>query len=160
MIYCNVIYEQFARMAKSNYPPVGFYFKVHFGSAKFNSETSFKEVSGLSVSMTPEDITEGGQLGYKHRLPTVAQYSNLVLKRGLVTDSKLRDWIEKGINDFTFTPLTINISLLNENAKPLMSWVVYKAYPVKWEVSSFNSMSNELVVETMELAFSYFKTKT
>ncbi len=54
------------------YPPVGFYFRVVFThpSGSFSSETSFKEVSGLTVDTSPEEIEEGGVLNYKHRLPS------------------------------------------------------------------------------------------
>lgn len=149
------------------YPPAGFYFKVTFENPKggLYSETSFKEVSGLTVDNSPEEVTEGGLLEYRHRLPTAAKYSNLVLKRGLVTDSKLRTWVEDGLKKFEYTPLVVTIELLNQfadegaNPAPLMSWKVYNAWPVKWEVSQFESMSNDIVIETLELAFSYFETK-
>lgn len=144
----------------NNYPPVGFYFKVMFQATDLKSETSFKEVSGLNVNIAPEEIKEGGNLQFVHRLPTTPKYSNLVLKRGLVKDSGLRKWIEKGINEFTFTPAIVTIELMDEKGKPLMSWVCTNAWPVKWEVSNFNSMDNELVIESIELAFDAFTVKT
>lgn len=147
------------------YPPVGFYFKVVFtnSSGDFSSETSFKEVSGLSVDTSPEEIGEGGVLNYKHRLPTTYKYTNLVLKRGLITDSKLRKWVEKGVNEFSFTPLTVTIQLLGapktEGGDPqiLMTWTAHNVWPVKWDVARFDSQANEVAVESIELAFSYFE---
>ncbi len=147
-------------MANENYPPVSFYFKVSFLGGGISSETSFKEVSGLSVDMSPEEITEGGNLGFKHRLPTTPKYSNLVLKRGLVTDSKLREWLEKAINEFSFTPITVTIELLNPEGQAAMSWKVTNAWPVKWELSNLDSTGNDLALETLELAFDSFTTKT
>jgi len=151
----------------NSYPPAGFYFKVIFTSTSgdFTSETSFKEVSGLTVDTSPEEIEEGGLLSFKHRLPTTYKYSNLVLKRGLITDSKLRKWVEKGVNEFTFTPLTVTIHLLgapeSDGGEPqiLMTWTVHNTWPVKWDVARFDSESNEVVVESIELAFSYFEAK-
>lgn len=147
------------------YPPVGFYFKVVFtnSSREFFSETSFKEVSGLSVDASPEDIGEGGILSYKHRLPTTYKYPNLVLKRGLITDAKLRKWVKKGVNELLFTPLTVTIQLLGapteEGVTPqiLKTWTVHNAWPVKWDVASIDSQTNEVAVESLELAFSYFE---
>ena len=46
--------------------------------------------------------------------------------------------------------------LLNENHEPLEAWNFVKAYPVKWSISNFNAQGNELVVETIELAYQYF----
>lgn len=148
------------------FPPAGFYFKVIFNnpSGGLFTETSFKEVSGLSVDTAPEEITEGGLLSFHHRLPTTPRYSNLVLKRGLLKDSKLRDWVNKALRQFEFSPLFANIELLDQFSKPganptaLMTWKVYNVRPVKWELSTFDSLSNEVVIETLELAFDYFET--
>lgn len=148
------------------FPPVGFYFKVVFKDTKGGllSETSFKEVSGLSVDTSPEEISEGGLLGFHHRLPTTPRYSNLILKRGLLKDSKLRDWVNKATRQFEFTPLLVSIELLDQFAKSganpsaLMTWKVYNARPVKWELSAFDSLSNEVLIETLELAFDYFES--
>ncbi len=147
-------------MADLTYPPVGFYFKVSFQGGGISSETSFKEVSGLNVEMTPEEVKEGGLLQFKHKLPSTPKYTNVVLKRGLVTDSNLRTWMDKAINEFTFTPIMVTVALLNEKGSPLMSWVLHNVWPVKWEVSNFDSMNNDLVLETLELAYDYFETKT
>jgi phage tail-like protein len=149
------------------FPPASFYFKVFFKieGARINSETSFQEVSGLTVDSSPEEVPEGGLLQYSHKLPTTPKYSNLVLKRGLLTDSKVRTWIEDGINKFKFSPAIVTIALLNQfagekaNAQTLMTWTVYNAWPVKWEVSNFNSQGNELVIESIELAYNYFEAK-
>ena len=147
-------------MANQGYPPVSFYFKVTFSGGGLKNETSFKEVTGLNVDFEPDEIIEGGLLEFRHRVPKVPKYTNLILKRGLVTDSSLRTWVEKALNEFTFTPVTVTIALLNEDGKPLMSWIVKNAWPVKWDVSNFDSQNNTLVIESLELAFDSFKIKT
>ena len=69
---------------EQNYTPaVGFFFSVDFYDGSTKKFSSFKEVSGLSVKINTEDITQGGENGFKYRLPTGAAYQNLVLKRGL-----------------------------------------------------------------------------
>lgn len=146
----------------NSYPPVGFYFKVVFShpTGDFFSETSFKEISGLPTDTSLEEVGEGGVLNYKHRLPTTFKNANLVLKRGLITDSNLRKWVKKGVNELLFTPLTVTIQLLGapteEGVTPqvLMNWTAHNVWPVKWDVARFDSQTNELVVESIELAFS------
>ena len=147
-------------MAAIVYPPVSFFFKVNFQGAGITAEHSFKEVTGLSVEITTEEIAEGGELRFKHRLPATPRYNNLVLKRGLLLDSKLRKWIEKALNSFEFTPILITIDLLNQEGKPSMSWNVFNAWPVKWELSQLDSMANNASIETLEIAFDYFEIKT
>ena len=145
-------------MAATYYPPVSFSFKVSFGGG-VSAETSFKEVSGLQVNMEPEEIVEGGQNRFAHRLPQPPKYSNLVLKRGLATSSSLRDWVETSLKDFTFKPAQVTVQLLNEEGTGLMSWNVVGARPVKWQLSDFDSMAQQgIAIETLELAFDYFET--
>lgn len=125
------------------------------------SESSFKEVSGLSMEMGVEEIAEGGVNGYKHRVPTTAKFSNLILKRGMVTSySGVAQWcfdtLEDGLEEGIDTK-TIVVNLLDESGLPLKSWVFVDAWPVKWAVSDLNSMNNEIAIETLEFAYSYFK---
>lgn len=144
------------------YPPVSFYFQVSVQGGS-GSDTSFKEVSGLSVEMGLEEIAEGGVNGYKHRVPTTAKYSNLVLKRGLVAkNSALATWCTSTLGgnlEETIETKTVIVKLLDENGSPLKSWNFVNAWPVKWAMSDLNSMNNEIAVETLELAFSYFEVK-
>ncbi len=41
------------------YPPVAFYFKLSFTGISGAVEASFKEVSGISMEMGTEEISEG-----------------------------------------------------------------------------------------------------
>ncbi len=138
------------------YPPLGFHFLVEF--ANHGNEYRFQSVSGLSVDLETEEITEGGENRFKHKLPVRAHYPNLVLKRGLLVDSKLIKWCRDAIEGFDFQPTDIIIKLLNEKNEPLTSWNVVHAWPVKWSVGEFNAEESQIVIETLELSYSYFKT--
>jgi phage tail-like protein len=141
------------------YPPLGFHFRVEFltdsGARRFD-ETSFQEVSGLSVEIATEELSEGGVNNYSHRLPGKVKFGNLVLKRGLVVDSKLAKWISSAVENYQFEPLTLAVSLLNNQHQPLMTWHFYRAWPVKWTTSDLKAQDNAIVVETVELAYQRF----
>lgn len=140
------------------YPPVGFFFRVNFVGSEFSAETSFQEVSGLTVELQMEEHVEGGELRFVHRLPKTPRYSNLILKRGLVKNSAMRQWVEKAVHGFTFSPVTAQVSLLDEKSNPLMSWTAYNVRPAKWEITPLNAKeSNDVVVETLELVIDYFE---
>ncbi len=139
------------------YPPVGFHFKVEFGVTQ-DKEFEFQSVSGLSVDIETEEFAEGGENRFKHKLPVRTKFPNLVLKRGLVTNSDLIGWCREAIEDFQFKPTGVMVKLLNEEHQPLKTWNVVHAYPVKWSVSDFNAEENSLVIETIELAYNYFKS--
>lgn len=140
------------------YPPVGFHFRVEFTlDGVQDGDIRFQEVSGLSAELGVEEVVEGGENRFSHRLPTRAKYSNLILKRGLLNDSRLIAWCTDGIENFVFEPTTVNVTLLNENHEPVAeSFSFVRAWPVKWAVSDFKAQENSIVVETLELAYNYF----
>jgi phage tail-like protein len=136
------------------YPPLGFHFKVEFANLK--GEYQFQSVSGLNVELETEQVAEGGENRFKHKLPVSTRFPNLVLKRGVLVDSSLIKWCREAVEDFDITPTDITISLLNEEHEPLMTWNVVHAYPLKWAISDFNAETSNIVIETIELAYSYF----
>lgn len=149
----------------SEYPPVGFYFKVEFQGVPGVSDRDFRfqEVSGLNVEVEVEEVKEAGENRFIHKLPLRTKYTNLVLKRGMLTDSALIGYFNEALDsyfnpfNYSFSPCDIYISLLNSEGDPLSSWQVVGAYPLKWQISDFKSMDNSLVVETLEFAYRYFK---
>jgi len=150
------------------YPPGAFYFTVHLlgtttvptFSAMPSIDSRFQEVSGIQSEWEFEPVSEGGENRFQHQLPTRAKYANLVLKRGAVTGgSPLVLWATNTIGSslaIPIVPQNLMVMLLNEDSLPLIAWVFVNAYPVKWEISTLDSMKNELLIETLELAYSYF----
>lgn len=149
-----------ATIDRNLYPPVGFYFKVTFtGVGDAAVDARFSEVSGLSHEIGTEDVSEGGENRFAYRLPTKGKYANLVLKRGIMINSGLITWITDALDNFTFSPVDIDVYLLNEEGEPLIQWNFLKAYPVKWSSGDLKSTDNAIVVETLELAYQNY-TKT
>ncbi len=140
--------------------PVGFHFKVEFGRGEGDNDQLFQEVVGLSSEVSTEEFREGGLNEYSHRLPTGAKYGNLVLKRGMFNSSGLTKWCRKAIENFDFEPTTVTVTLLNTEHEPLASWDFQRAYPVKWNISDFKAMDNSLVIESLELTYSFFRKNT
>ena len=139
------------------YPPVGFHFRVEFSSFPSSEDTRFQEVGGMAAELGVEELTEGGENRFSHRLPGRARYGNLILKRGLFTDSELIGWCRDAIENFDFTPDTVNVTLLNENHEPVAETFSFvNAWPVKWSISDFKAQENGIVVETLELAYQYY----
>lgn len=152
-------------MVTERYPPLGFSFTVRFegleaaGYTVQKYDAEFQSVSGLSVEIGTEDYTEGGENRFVHKLPVRTKYPNLVLKRGLIADSELIHWIRDAIENAKYKPLSVNITLQNENRQPLMTWDLKNVYPLKWDVDSFNAEESKIVIESMEFAYNYFTSK-
>lgn len=142
----------------TSYPPVGFHFRVDIEDlTSGGQDIRFQEVSGLNVSVGEETHNEGGENRFVHRLPSRITYEKLVLKRGMLIGSNLIAWFKNAVESFSFEPKTVTVTLLNGNHDPLEAWSFIQAYPVKWSISAFNAQNNELVIETIELNFQYFR---
>ena len=138
------------------YPPWGFFYKVEFGISKDRNDVRFQTVSGLSVEYDVEEYKEGGENRFTHKLPVRTKYADLVLKRGMVTDSSVIKWCLDAFRERIFVPTDVNVILMNEKAEPLRTWKVAHAIPKKWLVSDLNANENSLVIETIELTYRYF----
>ena len=141
------------------YPPAGFHFLVKFEKFSEESDTRFQEVSGLSVSVGTEDVSEGGENRFTHKLPKKTSYDNLVLKRGIIRDSKITAWCKEAVENLNFEPQNLLVTLLNEDHTEICSWNVVHAYPIKWSFSGLNAQNNELLIESLELTYHYFTIK-
>jgi len=138
------------------YPPWGFYYKVEFGISNNKDDVRFQTVSGLSVEYDMEEYKEGGENRFVHKLPVRTKYADLVLKRGMLTDSEVIKWFLNAFRDREFSPTDITVILMNEQREPLRTWKVAHAIPKKWLVSDLNANESSVVIETMELTYQYF----
>ena len=122
-------------------------------------DTSFQEVSGIGSQIETEDVQEGGENRYVHRLPTKVTHSKLVVKRGIAEiTSPLVVWCRSVLEaDFIkpIVPMPITVFLLNENATPIRGWAFANAYPVNWEIEAFNSTKNDVAIEKIEFSYNY-----
>lgn len=141
------------------YPPVGFHFKVEFINVGNDNDVRFQSVGGLNMEFDVENIKEGGQNLFEHKLPARSKFSDLTLKRGLLLDSSLISWVKNALYDREFKPANLNISLLNNKHEPLVTWQVFNAWPRKWNISDLNATENGIMVETLEISYNYFKVK-
>ncbi len=150
-------------------PPTGFYFKVSFEQiTTVPVDFRFQSVSGLSAEVVTETYKEGGENRFDHELVVKTQYPDLVLKRGLwVSDNKddsiiardVQEWCMQMMHRLMAQPTNIDITLLNAAKVPLKQWTVMRAWPKKWEVTDLSAASNEVLIETIQLHYDWFKMK-
>ena len=144
-------------MASNNYPPPAFNFKVVFTASGGVVDTSFQEVSGIKASIDTEAYNELGENNHVLQLPKSPTYGPLVLKRGIADlKSPLVKWCQSifaGNFSKPVTPMPIQVHLIGENMVPVRSWSFSNAFPISWEVDSFNSTKNEVAIETITLRY-------
>ena len=111
--------------------------------------------------MEVEPLKSGGDSFNCYYLPKGKTYSELVLSRGIL--SKNDDFF-KWCNDTLGGPpkkdciklKNILVSLLDEEDKPIKTWIFKQAYPVKWSLSEFNAMKSDVVVESIHIKYNSF----
>ncbi len=137
--------------------PAGFYFELSFKG----EDAAFQEVSGMSKELGIEEVVCGGINNFKYKLPTVATNQNLVLKRALVPEgSQLVDWCSACMDmslQNVITTHDVSVTLLNPDGSTCIMWTFHNAYPVKYSVSDLKSQDSSLVIESIELAYTYFE---
>jgi phage tail-like protein len=146
------------------YPLVGFYFSVSFSGIDDTNDLKFKEVSGISMSLEVQNVAQGGDSGSAVVLPHKTTFSDLELKRGMLSaSSAVTAWCYSWLlNDYSqqIEKKTISLKLLAKDGSPVMTWQFNEAYPVKLDISSFSSTASgdaALVVESIRLKYSSIK---
>jgi phage tail-like protein len=109
----------------------------------------FTDVSGLSIQTEVDSIREGGVNDFEYKLPRGTKYTDITLKRGLI-DRELYYWYKDVVNGI-INRKSGAIYLLDHEGNQVMDWYFFEAYPVKWDVSSFNATSNTVASETLVL---------
>ena len=122
---------------------------------------AFTEVDGLSVQVGVEEVAEGGQNHFQHKLPGRMTWPNIVLKRGVTKSDSLFEWFsttsgEGFAKDNKLTRRTGEIVLLDAARKPVRRWRFIGAFPVKWSGPRFAASSSDLATEVLEIAHEGF----
>jgi phage tail-like protein len=128
------------------YPTCRFYVQIDN-----KIQALFTEVSGLQVEVTVQDVEEGGNNEFVHRLPGRAKVGNITLKRGMTRSNEFLTWL-LDVARGQITRRNVTVVMYDVAKKVVVSWNFRSAYPVKWSGPSFKSTSNESAVETLELA--------
>ena len=138
--------------------PVAF----HFGVKVDGTMTSVSEVSGIECSLETNPVKSGGDNSQCYYVPTKRTFSDLELKRGFCKKGDaFFEWCKSiltvELSEKCINLKNIDVMLLDEEGAPLTTWHLKHAYPIKWTVGKFESMKNELAVETVTLKYSSFE---
>lgn len=116
---------------------------------------SFAEVSGLDVEVTPIEYRTGSEEMTVRKVPGLAKYSNIVLKRGVIGDLGFWTWI-KSVLDGNPHRADGTITLLDESRQAVMTWRFRRGWPCKWAGPTLRAKSNEVAIETLEICHEGF----
>lgn len=138
---------------KKNYPLPKFHFQLDWGGTRIG----FTEVTGLDFETQKIEYREGHFKIYnKLAQPGLTKYTDVVLKRGtFVGDFQ---YFEQWRKTFLFQEgkakfrRDVTIKLLDEEHKPVITWTLTNAWPLKVQSTDLKADGNEVAIETMTLA--------
>lgn len=111
---------------------------------------SFAEASGLEVEIQPIEYRNGAEDITVRKIPGLKKFPNLVLKRGILGDVALWNWIQEAM-DGRVRRTEGSVVLLDENKKEVMRWSFTRGWPCKWTGPGLNAKNNEIGMETLEI---------
>lgn len=142
-------------------PPAAYHFMVIFygigpASVPNTIDIRFQKVSGISVSLPENKTVKQGPISVT--IPSKPTFTNLQLTRGyMVGASPLRKELEAHMLDFQICPRNVHVMLLDHQSFPIASWLFFDAYPVQWRIGDLSAEQSSLLIENMELKYSYFQ---
>lgn len=113
------------------------------------AKAAFTECTLPSIEVEVQELREGGLNTYIHQLPGRRKAARISLKNG-IAKSELLDWyIESLVQPVSRKSFTI--TLLDSQRKPVVTWTMEQAYPVKWSGPTLKSDDNTIAIQTLEL---------
>lgn len=125
----------------------------------------FMEIGGLEVTVETEDVQEGGQNSFVHKLPGRMTWPNIVLKRGVTQTDSLLAWLNKSsgeqfaANGNKLARSTAAVTLVGPAGDRLRSWEFDGAFPVKWTGPNFAVSSTDMAIEELEITHHGFRAR-
>lgn len=161
--------EDQADAAEREYSPFAGNFVVSLDGSEVGA---FREVSGLSAEVEVEEVTEGGNNRYVHKLPGRISWPNIVLKRGVVRADMLFHWFatasEHGLASSegatrpsgTLSRQTAAITVRDPAGTTVRSWELTDAFPVRWTGPTLAATASDIAVEELEVAHHGFQASS
>jgi phage tail-like protein len=112
-------------------------------------------VSGIEVD-TPVVLTrEGSDPASGEKWPGEVTYPDLVLTRPLTSDLTLWEWMQQSFSGAA-AKKSITVILLDSQSNPVITWQFKNAFPVRWSGPVLNALTNDVAMETLEIAHDGF----
>lgn len=115
------------------------------------TRAGFRECTGLDTSTDVVEYREGNEARTPRKLPGLVKYSNITLRWGTTSDSELLDWRQTVANG-QIERKNGSIVMLDDTGAEVWRCNFREAWPLRWTGPSFNATTNEVAIETLEIA--------
>lgn len=144
-------------------PPIGNRFLFEVDGVEIGI---FREVRGLHVSVSVEEIREGGQNGFVRLVPGRMSWPHLVFRRGVTQSDALFDWLSKSSGEgFAGSGSKLErhtgaVTAIDGVGDRLRAWEFIDVFPIRWQGPDFEASSVTPLEEELEVAHHGFRSKT
>jgi phage tail-like protein len=119
----------------------------------------FTGCDGLSAEYSIDEVQEGGNNAYLHKLPGRVKYTNVKLTRLVTaTSSEIARWFTTFQESGTLRTTAV-IALFDFTGAVVCRWTLKDVHPVKWTGPTFAAEGSGVAKETIELAHHGFTWK-
>jgi phage tail-like protein len=137
--------------------PYGQYnFLVDLGDGETDGpDAGFQDCSPIAASLVVMEYRNGNDKDNSVRkLPGLAKFDDVTLRRGIVGSLKLYEWINDVRDGNVNAYRTVTISLQNEDhTAVVMTWKLLRAWPVKYSTGPLNGKGTDVAMEELTLAY-------
>ena len=113
---------------------------------------AFAECTGLEATVEPKVIKAGGSnYGAVQRMGRVS-FATVVLKRGMTSTRDLWKWFELVAGGSYAYRLAVEIEMRDSASRPVLTWGLARALPVKFKAADLNARGTEVGIEELHLA--------
>lgn len=147
-------------------PPVGKPVEIHAGFRfviridNINA-AAFTECTLPRLQVETEDIKEGGQNSYIHRLPVRVNAGTVTLKHGLTKSDELLNWyLQVLMGQVKNATRNVSVVIYDSTRKiQIATWSFTRAYPIRWGGPTLRSSESAIAIEELELAHHGFEVR-
>lgn len=121
---------------------------------------AFTQFSGVKMDVDTIQARSGGDLrGVSEYVPVLTRFSPVTLTKGVIGDNDFMNWLFAASASHNAGPTgsdlrrTINIVTLTDTGERGVTWTLYDAMPIGYELSPLDGSRSEVLTES--LTFSY-----
>jgi len=111
----------------------------------------FSEVSGLDIECQPIDYRNGDEDFVPRKLPGIKKFPNIVLKRGIIGNLDLFNWLNTALQG-AVDRREGAVILRDEKRNEVMRWKFTRGWACKMMGPALKGDSNAVAVESLEIA--------
>ncbi len=111
----------------------------------------FSECAGLEIGIPAESFAEGGNNGTTLKFVGRANWTNIKLRKGVVTSADLWRWHQDYVEGIGKRRDGI-ISLLDDRGETVRVWRFSRGLPVRWAGPPMHAGQSQIAIEEIEIA--------